>query len=147
MSLNILSPKHFCFAKTVNGYGLLSIFTKKLNKFKISSQILNKFWSILNSFPTKFWSNLLLARSLDIILKLCIGIVCLLPKQFIRKCVLKTDSTVFKNFQSLKILALFTGLITDFMLRLLLYPLKIAENLWFSDVFRGYRKRQWYVMG
>ena len=24
---------------------------------------------------------------------------------------------------------------------LIFYPLKISENLWFSDVFRGYRKR------
>ena len=24
---------------------------------------------------------------------------------------------------------------------LFLYPLKTSENLWFSDVFRGYRKR------
>ena len=30
---------------------------------------------------------------------------------------------------------------------LFLYPLKTLENLWFSDAFRGHRKRQWHKMG
>ena len=30
---------------------------------------------------------------------------------------------------------------------LFLYLLKTLENLWFSDVFRGHRKRQWHKMG
>ena len=27
------------------------------------------------------------------------------------------------------------------------YPLKESEKVWFSDVFRGHRKRQWHEMG
>ena len=28
-----------------------------------------------------------------------------------------------------------------------LYPLKTSENLWFSDIFKGYRKKLWHEMG
>ena len=29
---------------------------------------------------------------------------------------------------------------------LFLYPLKISESLWFSDIFRGCREKQWHEM-
>ena len=48
---------------------------------------------------------------------------------------------LFENFSAVTEIYLFgvTGLF--------LYPLKASENLWFSNVFRGYRKRQWHQMG
>ena len=34
-----------------------------------------------------------------------------------------------------------------FLTVLFLYPLKISENFWFSDVFRGIEKEQWHEIG
>ena len=50
--------------------------------------------------------------------------------------------SVFDHFEGLVLKGLRTPIIKPFHATdLFLYPLKISKNLWFSDVFKGYRKR------